>query len=1182
MSHAVAGANGAAMAEMELKTGFDQRRHALFLEYTLGNGFACSMSDQDQWDASDHPSSGRPDGFARRSFRWREGGRRRSWLRRIAVAGLSLVFMAGLAIAALFTILTRGPVEIDFLSERIAQGIEQRIGAGVDVDVGRTVLEKSDSGLSLHVLDVVLKDAKGREILRSPDALVSFNPLLILRNGLSPDKIALRGMAVQAEITADNSLIFKTTAAGAQRAPATNSDTTTTLKDLVAFFLGFGNAGATGGLSALSIEEASLLIEDQRNGKRLSFQNMAVHFDSPAPGSVAARGSLLKDGDTVAFLVTSEESANGYSVKTAFSNVKNPLLQAALGARTPYIVMDTALSGESDFAFDSDGNPLNASATLRSGPGRVNFPSLSENPYSVERASLSATWSAASPRSLLVSAEFIGNGARIALAGPATQIGAPDGIWRWTASGSGWTLTPLTSAESSVVVDNVELAAVFDSANTTLQVENLTIAGPTTALALSGALAKDGDGAAISIDLTAQRMPVRSALRWWPSFVAQPARQYLIRAARDGDLTRFKLTLAMPAAVLNKAINSELMPKEALLIDAAFENATLALTNGLPPISGIAGQGKLDAQGAQGVMARGFIETRPGRRLQLSEGSFALNRIDSPSPDASFRFRGIGGLETVAELLQSPTLKEAQNIDIDPQRVKGQFDGVVQIALPLAEQLSPKDIRAEVNGKMTGVSVDKAIGNDRLENATLAVTTDKTGIEIKGEGRWQGLPVTLTLENDAIDRSLATVLSLTLDEATLRRRGINLGGQLTGPLPTKIRTLREQGGSTKAKVEIDLARATIDGLLPGFQKPPGRAGKLTFDAVEKPNGYSIQNLTLDSGASSFRGQAEAQADGTVTSAKFSLFRLSPGDNVRLDFDRQGNGAKAVIRGNNFDARPFLRNTAQSETGRREPDRELEVDLRTTLLSGHGGEVITGAESRIVTRAGQLRQISLSGKLNGQPLAIAGRATGDGGVPVTFDSDDAGALLRFLDVYSRMSGGDLGGQIVISARRMTGYLIAKDFTLRNEPAIRRLVAESGSDAARPVSADAKFTKMRIDFTRDGSETSIKDAVIFGPQLGVTFNGSIDPIRDRISLSGTYVPAYGLNNAFAQIPVLGNILGGGRNEGLLAVTFGVSGRASQPNVTVNPLSAVAPGIFRKIFEFRNDKSETPAPLFSPPPN
>ena len=43
----------------------------------------------------------------------------------------------------------------------------------------------------------------------------------------------------------------------------------------------------------------------------------------------------------------------------------------------------------------------------------------------------------------------------------------------------------------------------------------------------------------------------------------------------------------------------------------------------------------------------------------------------------------------------------------------------------------------------------------------------------------------------------------------------------------------------------------------------------------------------------------------------------------------------------------------------------------------------------------------------------------------------------------------------------------------------------------------------------------------------------------------------------------ILGGGRTEGLIAVDFKVAGALAGPNVTVNPLTAVAPGILRKLF-------------------
>jgi hypothetical protein len=47
------------------------------------------------------------------------------------------------------------------------------------------------------------------------------------------------------------------------------------------------------------------------------------------------------------------------------------------------------------------------------------------------------------------------------------------------------------------------------------------------------------------------------------------------------------------------------------------------------------------------------------------------------------------------------------------------------------------------------------------------------------------------------------------------------------------------------------------------------------------------------------------------------------------------------------------------------------------------------------------------------------------------------------------------------------------------------------------------------------------------------------------------------------VFGAILGGGTNEGLIGVNFRVEGKISSPTLSINPLSAIAPGIFRQIF-------------------
>jgi len=60
----------------------------------------------------------------------------------------------------------------------------------------------------------------------------------------------------------------------------------------------------------------------------------------------------------------------------------------------------------------------------------------------------------------------------------------------------------------------------------------------------------------------------------------------------------------------------------------------------------------------------------------------------------------------------------------------------------------------------------------------------------------------------------------------------------------------------------------------------------------------------------------------------------------------------------------------------------------------------------------------------------------------------------------------------------------------------------------------------------------------------------------------VPAYTLNSVLGNVPVLGQLLVSRPGEGIFAFTYNISGTTSDPQVTVNPLSALAPGILRTI--------------------
>src|SRR5262249_5694235 len=67
-----------------------------------------------------------------------------------------------------------------------------------------------------------------------------------------------------------------------------------------------------------------------------------------------------------------------------------------------------------------------------------------------------------------------------------------------------------------------------------------------------------------------------------------------------------------------------------------------------------------------------------------------------------------------------------------------------------------------------------------------------------------------------------------------------------------------------------------------------------------------------------------------------------------------------------------------------------------------------------------------------------------------------------------------------------------------------------------------------------------------------------------LRGTLVPLYGPNNLLGQLPIVGLFLGG-EKEGLVGITYQVVGKPGNPVLRINPISALAPGILRKVFEF-----------------
>ena len=183
-----------------------------------------------------------------------------------------------------------------------------------------------------------------------------------------------------------------------------------------------------------------------------------------------------------------------------------------------------------------------------------------------------------------------------------------------------------------------------------------------------------------------------------------------------------------------------------------------------------------------------------------------------------------------------------------------------------------------------------------------------------------------------------------------------------------------------------------------------------------------------------------------------------------------------------------------------------------------------------------------------------------------ETADAGALLRFTDIYSRMNSGQL--TLTMDAPSgdnpaQQGTLVVRSFSVHDESQLQSAVAQNnGGDIQRTNTID--FSSMRVEFTKTPGRVALRDGVVRGPLLGATIDGMLDYMRDEVHLRGTLVPLYGANNLLGQLPVVGLFLGG-EKEGLVGVTYEVVGRPGSPVLHVNPISALAPGLLRKVFEY-----------------
>ena len=161
--------------------------------------------------------------------------------------------------------------------------------------------------------------------------------------------------------------------------------------------------------------------------------------------------------------------------------------------------------------------------------------------------------------------------------------------------------------------------------------------------------------------------------------------------------------------------------------------------------------------------------------------------------------------------------------------------------------------------------------------------------------------------------------------------------------------------------------------------------------------------------------------------------------------------------------------------------------------------------------------------------------------------------------------------------IAGQVDMQGFVLTEEPFAAKLLAlASFSGIGDVLSGEGiTFRRAEIPFQMTRQEVVIENAKARGAEIGVIVSGRIDRDTDVIAFAGEVAPAYTLNSLLANIPLIGPVLSGG-SEGIFAATFSVDGDLDAPNVLVNPLSVLTPGIVRRLLSGFDAGADPAEPL------
>ncbi len=659
---------------------------------------------------------------------------------------------------------------------------------------------------------------------------------------------------------------------------------------------------------------------------------------------------------------------------------------------------------------------------------------------------------------------------------------------------------------------------------------------------------------------------------WYPH--EDNVRPWVLRAVSAGIVEDFSLDLFFEKK--DQSYDLYDVQGKMKLVDT-----TIKYMRDLPAVQGIYGALHFDKEALWGIVHRAHYKNVIISKTELKISG--LDDTDHMHFDGGLFFEGL--FKDLIEYLNHGFFKKHLPKDM---RVKdGNVDGHFHLSIPLKKDAPSNEIifEAGMNLKNGALSLTHQGQTLHLYDTSLAFKKSHELMHLKGKGAIDGFKSEFLIEENY--RNDASIVSKKKVQGAGRIKGLweMLPGALQaqfqaekdGQVSLSFYSEKDKGGVEKIDIDLDLQKTGLTLPLFNWHKIKGAPGKFELD-LETKSGVirKFKKLSFVAPGAKIIGNAEFGQDGKISGINLSPFQVG---------EKKGE-ARAEIRDgiwNVFIRMPFLNfNPILASFRRGEPADEeepgklsLNLDIRINDLFLKEAHRFNDVHALIKLRDGDFHFVNVKGKDKEETLSLRYQPH-KGNMVLEVDVPKLETILDGLDITQNMRAQNIQIQaqkpLKNMAQPLKGKLFVESIHILKAPVfakLLRLISIEGllqSLAGEGIVFNDNYAK----FEYKNKNIAIRRAYMMNSSIGITAKGYLHLGKKNMNIEGVLVPANFINQLLGKIPLIGQLLTGGKDQGLFSVSYTAKGSIKEPDISSNPLGVIAPNFIKGLFS----KHEKPA--------